>query len=195
MARKLAKDARQPITGRMDNCRHRGKEKKEQAQGNFPEGINVHRISFYIPDLDSKSFLHLHVELFNGTGEDLTLSKIDGHVELRQETAAGEVKIRGPMARPSFYEHSQNNIPKYHNFSFKLSQEVHPKFAESWPLGNYVLDFRHLNILVHPIDDPTRIARLPLCDAAKIERVGTTVKESLRWYIDGQRKSWPPVSG
>jgi hypothetical protein len=167
---------------------------KEQPQGNFPDGINVHHISFYIPELDSKSILHLYVELFNGTGEDLTLSKIDGHIELVQETA-GEHRKRGPMARPSFYDHSQNNVLKNHNFSFKISQEVHSKFAESWPLGNYVLDFRTLNIMVHPIGDPTRTARLPLWDAAVIARDGTTVRTSRRGYFDGQRKSWPPMSG
>jgi hypothetical protein len=165
-----------------------------QPQGNFPDGINVHHISFYIPELDSKSILHLYIELFNGTGEELTISKIDGRIDLFQETS-GALKKRGPMARPGFYDHSQNMIPKNYNFAFKLSQEVHSKFAESWLPGNYVLDFRNLNILVHPIDDPTRIARLPLWDAAKIERVGTTVRESRIGYFDGQRKSWPPVSG
>ena len=161
---------------------------------NFPDGISVHRISFYIPELDSKSVLHLYVELFNGTGEDLALSKIDGHIELSQEIAANGVKKRGIMALPTFYEHSQNNVPKNQNFSFKLSQEVHSKFAESWSLGSYVLDFSNLNILVHPIADSTNIARLPLWGAAVIVRDGTAVRASQREYIDGQRKSWPPVS-
>jgi hypothetical protein len=32
-----------------------------KSQGNFPDGINVHRISFYIPDLDSKGILHIYI--------------------------------------------------------------------------------------------------------------------------------------
>jgi|SRR5208283_5645488 len=35
-----------------------------QPQGSFPNGLNVHDISLYIAELDSKSILHLYVDLF-----------------------------------------------------------------------------------------------------------------------------------
>lgn len=99
------------------------------------------------------------------------------------------------MAQIVFFDHSQNIIPKNQNFSFKLCQEVHSKFAESWASGKYILDFRELEILVHPVGDPIRTVALPLCDAVEIERDGMQVKVSQRVYADGRPKKWPPMSG
>src|SRR5208283_2369319 len=118
----------------------------------------------------------------------------EGHIELFQETA-GKTQKRGSMACPSFY-YRQNNIPKTHNFSFKLSHEVHSKFAATWSLGNYVLDVRNLNILVHPMTIPLGSLGCHLWDAAVIVRTsGTMVRTSRRDDFDNKTKSWPPVSG
>lgn len=58
---------------------------RQRPEDNFPDGINVNQIKCYIPDLDSKGFLHLYLELFNGTGVELVLSNIRGHIDLSQK--------------------------------------------------------------------------------------------------------------
>lgn len=46
----------------------------------FPLGLNVQKILFQIPKLDSEGIIHINIDLFNGTGENLYLNRIEGHI-------------------------------------------------------------------------------------------------------------------
>jgi hypothetical protein len=146
------------------------------TNNSFPLEINVHKIWFQIPKLDDDGIIHINIDMFNGTPYDLCLQSINGQISVsRNDKNHKEAKL-GDLVPPRFADLRITHIKAFSNFSFILTQELPKRLNNLNDAGaKYIFNFEHLNIIVQSVKDQTKVTRLPLWDAAELERIGTQI--------------------
>jgi len=146
------------------------------TNNSFPLGINVLKICFQIPKLDDNGVIHINIDTFNGTSYDLCLKSIHGEISVSPNDKNHKEAKLGDRVPPRFGELRITHIKAFSNFSFILTQELPKRLNNLKDAGaKYIFNFEHLNFIVQPVKDQTKVARLPLWDAAELERLGIQI--------------------
>jgi hypothetical protein len=141
----------------------------------FPRGLHISRIWIQYPHLEQRSVIHININGFNGTGEDIFLKMIEGAIRVTDENG----KPIYNLGRPTFAGVRDNRIAAYGEFCVTLEQDVTKRFASELMTANPLdrrLVFENLNIVVQASTDPQRTARFPLWDAAMLVRDGGNIR-------------------
>jgi hypothetical protein len=145
------------------------------ADRSFPFGLFISNIWIQRPFLAERSVIHINLDGFNGTGEDIFLKSVEGQIAIRTES----LKPVGKLAPPTLVGVRNTRIGAFNEFTFTLEQDVPKRFATEL-MGEEKLDrnfvFDGLDIVVQAVNDRLKIARLPLWDGAALVRNGENIR-------------------
>jgi hypothetical protein len=144
-------------------CLSHGVDRKQASIKFFHQGLYVASILVQIPNVATDRVVHINISLFNGTGEDIYLRSIEGHIAAGRKDMNENTAALGKLGQPRFFEMRRTHILAFQEFSFILAQDVPQKFAEALANWNeevrYELDFERLDIVVQSAKDATKVAR------------------------------------
>jgi hypothetical protein len=148
----------------------------------FPSGLHISRIWVQRNHLAQRSVIHINLDGFNGTGEDVFLTSIKGNIIVRTESG----KPIWNLAPPTFAGVRNTRIDAYREFCITLEQDI-PKRLATEMLGRDELDrslvFDDLDIIVQAVNDPSKTARLPLWDGVALVRNGGEIRADRQIFL------------
>jgi hypothetical protein len=145
-----------------------------EINAQFSAAIDVSKMWLQMPDI-AVGIIHINIEFFNGNNEDIYLKGINGNIVVTRLKPNDKATQLGKLPiTPKLYETRRNHIPARDRFSIIIAQEVPKKFADelsNWDEAiKYVFNFESLDIIVESTCDPIKSRRLPLWDAAEIQK-------------------------